>query len=141
VVVSQAELPGQSFGGTIARTGQSLDPASRTLQAEIVLPNDDERLLAGAYVNVRMRLPQAGSMEVPANTLLLRAEGPQVAVVGAAGRIHLQSVTISKDLGKTVQIGAGISSTDALVVNPADGLAEGDLVTVRRPIGTAAAAR
>ena len=53
VLLSQAELPVQSFPGKVVRTGQSLDPASRSLPTEIVLPNEEERLLACAYVRPR----------------------------------------------------------------------------------------
>ncbi|MDB5916084.1 MAG: efflux transporter, family, subunit [Massilia sp.] len=141
VVVSQAELPGQSFTGTIVRTGQSLDPANRSLQVEVALPNDDGRLLAGAYVNVRMQLAQADALVVPANTLLFRAEGPRVAVVGTGGRIRLQPVKIGKDYGQSVEILSGVGQADDLVVNPADAIAEGDLVMVRLQAAGAAAGR
>jgi multidrug efflux pump subunit AcrA (membrane-fusion protein) len=133
VGVSQAELPGQEFAGTVARTGQALDAASRSLQTEILVPNEDGRLLAGAYVTVRLRLVQAPVLEAPANTLLLRAEGPHIAVVGKEGRVHLQPVVLGTDFGKTVQVLSGISRDDALILNPADGLADGDQVVPAAP--------
>lgn len=131
VMVTQAELAGQTFAGKIVRTGEALDPASRSLQAEIVLPNSEGRLRAGAYVSVKLKLEQAEALEVPANTLLFRAEGPRIAVAGADGRVHLHAVTIGKDFGQTVQILGGIDKNDALVVNPADSLADGDTVVAR----------
>ena len=141
VTVSQAEMPGQSFDGKIVRTGHALDPVSRSLQTEVVLPNEDGRLLAGAYVSVKLRLGLAEALEVPANTLLFRAEGPQVAVVGADGLVKLRTVTIGKDFGQSVQILAGIDQRQALVLNPADSLADGDAVTVVMAPAKGSAAR
>jgi hypothetical protein len=39
VAVTQAELRGQTFAGTVARTSASIDAAMRTMQIEISLPN------------------------------------------------------------------------------------------------------
>jgi RND family efflux transporter MFP subunit len=130
VLVSQAELSGQGFPGKIVRTGQSLDPISRSLQTEIILPNEDGRLMAGAYVSVKLQLVLPEALEVPANTLLFRPEGPRVAVVGVDGLVTLHAVTVGKDFGQSVQILEGLDERDAVVLNPADSLADGDAVTV-----------
>ena len=43
VVVTQAELRGQTFQGEVARTAASIDAGTRTMQVEIALPNRDGR--------------------------------------------------------------------------------------------------
>jgi RND family efflux transporter MFP subunit len=131
VMVTQAELPGQLFQGKIVRTAEAIDAASHSLQAEVSLPNLDGRLLPGAYVNATLALAPGDALTVPANTLLLRSEGPRIAVVDASGKVSLHPVTIGKDLGLTVQIASGIAASDELVLNPADSLAEGDMVVAR----------
>lgn len=139
VEVTQAELPGQRFVGKIVRTAQAIDSASRSLQTEIALPNGDGRLLPGAYVTVTVPLAQAEALNVPANTLLLRAEGPRIAVVDGSGKVRLQAVTIGRHLGQTVQIAGGIRASDELVLNPADSLADGDIVVVKTRAASAPA--
>lgn len=132
VTVTQAELPGKEFSGSIVRTAGAIDPATRTLQVEINLPNKDNGLLAGAYVQVALPLSGgSNAMIVPSNVLLFRPEGPRVAVAGSDGKIKLQTVTLGHDLGNKLEILSGISTGDQLVVNPADSLADGDLVQVR----------
>ena len=42
-------LDGRTFEGKVTRTSWSLDPATRTLRAEIDLPNTDDALLPGLY--------------------------------------------------------------------------------------------
>ncbi|WP_295996652.1 efflux RND transporter periplasmic adaptor subunit [Rugamonas sp.] len=134
VIVTQAELAGKQFKGTVARTAGAIDAATRTLQLEINLPNHDNALLAGAYVQVE--LPISGSSNallVPQNVILFRAEGTRVATVGADGKVKLQTVLLGHDLGNKLEILNGITVADKLVVNPADSLADGDVVSVQQP--------
>ena len=96
VVVTQAELRGQSFKGEVARTSGAIDAATRMMQVEVALPNRDGTLLPGAYVQVSLPLAASQSLTIPANALLFRAEGTRVAVVdargpGAAARRHARA--------------------------------------------------
>ncbi|KVN41393.1 RND transporter MFP subunit [Burkholderia pyrrocinia] len=133
VSVAQAELPGQTFDGTITRTSEAIDVATRSLQIEITLPNPDGRLLPGAYVQATLPMTPVGRLSIPANTLLFRAEGPTVATVDAHGQIRLKPVTVLRTVGQTLEIGGGITPDDRLVVNPSDALANGDQVVIARP--------
>ncbi len=130
VDITQAELQGQVFKGTVVRSAGAIDAASRTLQIEVSLPNDGGKLLAGTYVNVAMPTLARQSLTVPTNSLLLRAEGPRIGVVDAGNRIRLHAVSLGADFGQTVEILSGISGNDQLVVNPPDSLADGDIVVV-----------
>lgn len=130
VDITQAELPGQVYRGTVTRTAGAIDSASRTLQIEVNLPNPDGKLLAGTYVNVALPTLPRKSLTVPVNTLLLRAEGPRIGVVEANNKIRLHPVTLGTDYGLTIEVLSGISARDQLVVNPADSLADGDVVVV-----------
>jgi RND family efflux transporter MFP subunit len=141
VTVTQAELPGQQFSGTVARTAGAIDSATRTMQLEINLPNKDNALLAGAYVQVS--LPVSGSSNAllaPTNVLLFRPEGPRVAVVGADGKVRLQTVALGHDLGNKIELLSGVTAAEKIVVNPPDSLADGDIVQVRPPKAEAGAA-
>ena len=131
VTISQKELPGQLFHGTIVRSAGAIDTATRTLQVEINLPNKENTLLAGAYVEVALPVGGASTiLTVPSNVILFRPEGTRVAVVDASGIVHLQTVTIGHDLGNKLEIVSGISANDKLVLNPADSLADKDVVIV-----------
>ena len=71
VTVTQSELQGQAFEGQVARTSGAIDPATRTMQIEVTLPNRDGVLMPGAYVQVQLPLRGAQAMTVPANALLI----------------------------------------------------------------------
>jgi RND family efflux transporter MFP subunit len=130
VVVTQAELRGQRFKGTVARTAGAIDTATRTMQVEIALPNPSGVLLPGAYVQVALPMAASTVLRVPTNTLLFRADGSRVALVDAAGRIHLRKVQIGRNLGDETELLDGVGPTDRLVLNPTDSLADGDVVVL-----------
>ncbi|MGH8778213.1 efflux RND transporter periplasmic adaptor subunit [Paraburkholderia sp.] len=130
VQVRQAELAGHTFDGVISHVSGAIDVGSRSLQVEVRLPNPDGVLIPGAYVQVSFPGAVQGHLMLPGNTLLFRAQGPQVAVVGADNRVRLKSVVIARDLGTTLEIESGIARTDRVVLNPADSIADGDTVTL-----------
>ncbi|MEZ2292632.1 efflux RND transporter periplasmic adaptor subunit [Variovorax sp. RCC_210] len=130
VVVTQAELRGQTFKGEVARTAGAIDTTTRMMQVEVALPNKDGALLPGAYVQVSLPLAASRTLTVPSNALLFRAEGTRIAVVGAQGRINLRPVTLGRNYGENVEVIDGLESTDRMVLNPSDSLAEGDVVAV-----------
>ncbi|KQU78367.1 MULTISPECIES: efflux RND transporter periplasmic adaptor subunit [unclassified Rhizobacter] len=130
VVVTQGELRGQSFKGTVARTAASIDTGTRTMQVEIALPNPNGTLLPGAYVQVALPLSASQAMLVPTNALLFRAEGARVAVVDGTGRVTLKAVTLGRNYGESVEVIDGLAADQRLVLNPSDSLADGDQVTV-----------
>ncbi|WP_294540888.1 efflux RND transporter periplasmic adaptor subunit [uncultured Rhodoblastus sp.] len=131
VVVTQAELPGQTFLGQISRIAGAIDTATRAQRVELALPNPDGRLTPGAYVQVTLPLTPKGPLSIPANTLLFRAEGPSVAVVDAEGIARLRPVAVVNDLGATLEISQGVALADRIVVNPPDSLVDGAKVTPR----------
>ena len=130
VLVTQAELRGRTFSGEVARSAGAIDPATRTMQVEINLPNRDGSLLPGAYVQVDLPLAGAKTLVVPTNVLLFRGEGTRVALVDAASRVRLKPVTLGRNLGESIEVLGGIADGDRLVVNPSDSLAEGDSVAL-----------
>lgn len=129
--VTVQELPGQKFKGTIARTADAIDPATRTLLTEVDVPNEDGRLLRGSFGEVHF-LPKidAAKVTVPVNAMLFRQEGARLAVVGADNKIQLRTIIIGRDYGTTLEILGGVTVEDRVVINPADSLADGETVHV-----------
>jgi RND family efflux transporter MFP subunit len=124
--ISFQEHPGKTYPAHVVRTARALDPASRTLLTELEMANPEARLLAGGYAQVRFPeiRPQA-QLTIPANTLLFRAEGPQVALVSPDGRVSLRGLTLGRDHGAAVEIPTGLGTNDLLVLNPSDALVDG----------------
>jgi RND family efflux transporter MFP subunit len=131
------EFPGETFHGTVTRTSESIDMASRTLNTEIDVDNPTGRLLPGAYVHVHLKLPtQSRSVIIPANTLLFRSEGLRAGVV-RNGHAELIPITIGVDYGDSVQVISGLTLKDQVIVSPSDSLISGTPVRITvRTAGT-----
>lgn len=131
VNIVQNEQPGKVTTGKVERISGAIDATTRTLPIEISLSNADRQWLAGAFVRVILPIVANAPLTVPGNTLLFRAAGPQVAIIGDEGKVHLASVKLGRDLGPTIEILEGIQATDQLVLNPSDSLTEGDIVIAK----------
>jgi RND family efflux transporter MFP subunit len=131
VTVTLAERAGEQYRGSVARTARAIDTATRTMQVEIRVPNPTNALITGSYVQVSMPIGvDARALVVPTNVLLFRPEGTRVALVDGGGRVHLASVKLGTDFGTSVEILSGLNVSDRIIVNPADSLADGDVVTL-----------
>jgi RND family efflux transporter MFP subunit len=132
VTVTLPGHQGEEYRGTIARTARAIDTGTRTMQVEIRVPNPEDALIAGAYVQVNLPIKQDGeALLIPVNVLLFRPDGPRVATVDGAGRVRLTPVKLGTDFGNTVAVLDGLKADDRIVLNPADSLADGDIVTLR----------
>lgn len=129
VQVSVREFAGQFFQGQVARTAGALDPVTRTLNTEIRVPNPDGKLLSGMYAEVALDLSAPRQVyEVPATALLSDAQGLRLALVGQDNKLHLQPITIERDLGASLQIGSGLAGGERVVQIASAELSEGQLV-------------
>ena len=125
------EYPGKSFAATVEASAQAVDMASGTTRMLLVVDNARGALMTGAFANVRLELPNPeAAIHVPASALIFDQKGLRVATVNAEDRIVLKQVTISRDLGREVEIGSGLTAEDRIIESPPDGIAEGDQVRV-----------
>jgi RND family efflux transporter MFP subunit len=132
--VTLQEFPGEKFAGTVVRTAEAIDPATRTLLTEVDVVNKDGRLLPGSFGQVHFAVgSNVQKLTVPVNAMLFRAEGPRVAVVGADHKIELRPLNIGRDYGASLEVLGGLAVSDQIVINPPDSLEDGELVNVAQP--------
>jgi RND family efflux transporter MFP subunit len=123
------EFPDEKFVGRVARTAGALDSATRTLSTEVRVENSSGRLLAGMYADVKLLLPSARRVfELPATALLNDAAGLRIALVTANDTVHLQRITLERDLGATVQLATGLEGNERVVLVAGVELEEGQRV-------------
>jgi len=129
-----SEQASKGYSATTVRTANALDPNLRTLQVELELDNAQHEVFPGAYAEVHFKLAgSASSVRLPANTVLFRAPGPQVAIVDAQHRIQLKSIVQGRDFGGTIEVLSGLNPDDAVVINPPDSIVDGATVRVSSP--------
>lgn len=124
--VSVAERPGRTFTGTVSRTSEALDPASRTLLVEVRILNTDGALVPGLYADVHFQIDRsAAPLLVTANALVTRSDGPQVVEVRSDSTAHFSPIRLGRDYGSEVELTDGVTEGATVVVNPSDDVIEG----------------
>jgi len=125
------ELPGRAFTPRVIRTAGVIASDSRTLLVELELDNRKGEVLAGGYAQLRFTdVKMEAAMTLPANTVLFRPEGPQVGIIRPDGKVELRTVKIGRDFGQTIEILAGVSPEDRVIMNPSDSLTTGTAVSI-----------
>jgi hypothetical protein len=131
--VTLQEFPGQKFLGTIARTADAIDPATRTLNTEVDVPNKDGKLLPGSFGQVHFATgTSVQRITIPVNAMLFRAEGR-----GSRSSTRMAKCTCARS---TLDATSALRSrfwrarcSDQIVINPSDSLEEGQQVHVAKP--------
>jgi RND family efflux transporter MFP subunit len=125
------QYPGRTFHATLVASAGAVASATGTVLVQFGLDNQDGTLQPGTYAEVKFPLPPgANGIRLPATALMFRDEGMQVATVDASNHVKLKTVSISRDMGATVDVGSGISPQDRIIDNPADALQDGDEVRI-----------
>jgi RND family efflux transporter MFP subunit len=132
VTLAVASLPGEPFPARVTRVGTVLDPASRTMRAEVDVVNPGERLRPGMTVKVSLdtkRTPNA--VTVPASAVHSQGAARTVFVV-KGGMAELVKVKTGIEAPEWVQIVEGIRPGDQVIVAAAAELKDGVPVKVRQ---------
>lgn len=125
------EYPDGNYEATIQSTSGAINASSGTTLVQLLVDNAAGKFLPGGFANVTLQFnDKAGILSIPASALIFDQHGLKVATVTADHKVSLKTVTIARDLGKTLEIQAGLSATDNVIENPPDGVGEGDLVKV-----------
>ena len=123
------ELGERVFPAKVMRSAGAFDAATRTMVVEMHVPNRGGPLLPGMYAQAKINLVNAEpNLQIPINALMVGGEGVRVAVVDAGGVIHIKPVKVGRDLGKEVEILAGLADDEHVINNPRDSLVEGSKV-------------
>jgi RND family efflux transporter MFP subunit len=138
--ITVPEYAGRSFPATVEASSQSVDVASGATRMQLVVDNPLGELMTGAFANVSLDLPSPEvAINVPASALIFDQGGLRVATVDANNRIVLKTVSIARDMGRTVEIGSGLTADDRIIESPLDGIASGDEVRIANSPATGAA--
>jgi HlyD family secretion protein len=120
-------LPGKQFTEPVARIAESEDPTTRTMLAEVDVPNPDRMIRDQMYGRVEIMLDDAlQGVTLPSACLVGdSAEGQGQVYVVENGCAKLRKVEIGRDTGAQVEVLSGLGTSDSVIVRPAGGLADG----------------
>jgi len=125
------QYPGKTFKGKLMRTSDAVDPATRTLLAEVEIENRTGELLPGSYTQVHLNVSSgAPALVIPVSAAILEPDGLHVAVVDSNQRAHLVRITPGRDTGATIEVLAGLEPGQKIIASPPDSLTDGETVRV-----------
>jgi len=133
-ILTLPQYPGRTFYGKMVRSSGAVDPATRTLLAEVDVDNGSGLLLPGSYTEVHLNVStNVPALIVPVSALILEPDGLHVATVDATNHAHIVRVTSGRDSGSTIEIFSGLAPGQPVIANPPDSLTDGELVRVVTP--------
>src|SRR5262249_55861847 len=92
-VVYRREEPNRLFTGTVTRTADALDAATRTLRTEVQVPNPVNALRPGMYLQVKFTFQrEASPIRIPAAAVVTPTDGPKVGGLDEQQKVHYQPV-------------------------------------------------
>jgi RND family efflux transporter MFP subunit len=123
------DLPQLKFRGTVTRTANALDPATRTLLVEVQVPNQSGKLLPGMYSEVYFTTPRVEPpMIIRGDALVVRGSGNLVAALDADDVVHYRTIDVGRDYGDRLEILGGVKKGERVVISPGDAIREGTKV-------------
>lgn len=127
VVITPPERPELHLSASVTRISGQLDTRTRTMLTEIDFNNTSDVILPGSFVQVSLRVHQAGSgdLAIPAESLVMRNDKPFVAVVKPDNTITFRPVVVGVDEGPRVRIVSGLQKGERIALNLGESLAEG----------------
>lgn len=121
-------FPGKIFEGRIARISSALDPATRTLQAEIDVPNSERLLKPSMFATVELVLSQKPQALVIPQHAVIEERGSKIVYVIQGNQAFRRTIVTGIEQTPYVEVLQGVSEGDQVVVRGQDALREGSVV-------------
>ncbi len=116
VTVSSPSYPGRQFSGTISYLDPRVDPTTRTAQARIEVPNPNQALKIGMFVDVAMNTTGAQEALVIPKAALQTVGNEQVVFVHlGGGQFQVRKLQLAEEVGDAVRVVSGVSAGEKVV--------------------------
>lgn len=137
--VTVAPYPEEVFEAVVEMVSPTIDPRTRTLRVQAVVPNPDRRLSPGLFARAHLGVARhQGVVTVPEEAVLQRADGAVVFEVMEQDRVKRRVVETGVIREGWVEIVSGLKPGDAVVSRGHGNLVDGSVIVPRNPDGTPA---
>jgi RND family efflux transporter MFP subunit len=129
-------VPGRSFLGKVVRVAPAFDPLTRTLEAEVQLPNESGELRPGMYGRGSIRREvHPHTAVVTVNAVQISSSQKYVFVLHDT-KVERRAIVTGAELddGTVFEVRSGLAAGEDVVIAGADGLADGATVRVTRDV-------
>jgi RND family efflux transporter MFP subunit len=126
-IVDQAN-PSLKLEARVSRTSGAIDEKTRTLLVEIDVDNPHNRILAGSFVQVELKVKTPSYVEVPSDALIVRGTQMFVAVVTPDNTIKFTQVAVAEQTGETARLFSGLDEGERVARSIGERVPEGGKV-------------
>jgi RND family efflux transporter MFP subunit len=133
--VSVDAYPGEVFEGRVARVAPVLDPATRTAEMEIEIPNRSARLKPGMYARVRLISANKDNALVVPKSAVIDSQGRKGVFLVRNGQALFRVVTLGLEESDRIEVTDGLTEGDEVVSTGATSLRDGAKVLLAGPGG------
>lgn len=128
VEISLASRPNEKFSAKIEMLAGELDPKTRTLLAEVVMDNHDQKIVAGSFVQAGLKIKTEPLVSLPSEALVMRGNEAFVPIIESGDKIRYIKVDLAENTGKEILIRTGIKQGDRVALNVGNSLTDGQKV-------------
>jgi RND family efflux transporter MFP subunit len=128
-------LPNRRLEGAVVRVAPTLDPTTRTLDAEVQIENSSGALRPGMFGRGAIVVDvHPGAAVVPSPAVQITNAKRYVFVLGAAGKVERREVETGVDEGTWLELKKGADPGSEVVVVGMDSISDGTVVRVSRDV-------
>ncbi|MDO5395165.1 MAG: efflux RND transporter periplasmic adaptor subunit [Bacteroidales bacterium] len=126
VTVTFDAFPDETFPAVINRIHPSVDPSTRTFQAEVLIDNPSERIFPGMFARVNLSQGTRSHVVVPDRAIVKQTgSGNKYVYVYRNGRVEYCKVDVGQRLDDAYELLGGIAGGDTVVIAGQGRLADG----------------
>jgi len=133
VHITLTERPDVDIKGNITRITGELDPKTRMELIEVDLSNQNDVIIPGSYVNVKIKTPTVSGnrLQVPSEALVIRDKKYMVPVIQSDSTLLFKEVKVGDNDGAKATILSGLENGDLIGINVGAGYNNGQKVRVQ----------
>jgi Cu(I)/Ag(I) efflux system membrane fusion protein len=110
-------LPGRTFKGRVTYVYPTLDSASRSVRARVVVTNADGLLKPGMYATVRLTTPSRAALTIPTSALLRTGDRTVVFMDMGNGELMPMDVEVGRTAGENTEVLSGLDAGTRVVTS------------------------
>ncbi|ACT60863.1 efflux RND transporter periplasmic adaptor subunit [Hirschia baltica] len=131
-----SDLPGETFNGMIATIDNAIDPITRSIKVRAILPNPDQVLKSGMFMQVTLKTTPRNSPSIPEEAV--QSVGPDTFVyvindINGKKIATRKQVQLGARQSKYVEIISGVETGDVVITEGIMRVREGSEVSITDP--------
>ncbi|WP_109484469.1 efflux RND transporter periplasmic adaptor subunit [Occallatibacter savannae] len=120
----------RAFEGKVVRFTRNLNPATRTMETEIDVPNKDLSLTPGMYANTKIELERHDNvLTIPVQAVLRNGSQASVLVVDANHHVVPRNIVAGLQGSNLVEVKSGLEEGDEVITGGQANYQAGETVT------------